>query len=220
MEQTNNIELETNDLYNASFCDNLSLEDMRKLYEMKENEILLSNYNFPSHPSSDGYYHIYVSDDTKKSGRKAIKSKTIKGLQEKVILHEKSASGSARKRFKDVFKIVLSNKLLYIKSTEKLISAKNTVIRTESDYRRYFSGTEFEKKFIDEITKKDVENICLLNLQRYEMRKKAFASLRGILKSVFDYAFSEYLINDNIYNRVLVSNHQFNWWFNISPKKG
>lgn len=42
-----------------------------------------------------------------------------------------------------------------------------------------------------------------MNLKRYEMRKKAFASLRGILKSVFDYAFSEYLINDNIYNRVI-----------------
>ena len=190
-------------LNNQYLYDKLSLEDTRKLYEMKENEELLKNYNFPKQPSTDGFYHIYVTDCTKKSGRKAIKSKTLEGLQEKVLLHEKGASGTARKRFKDVFQIVLSNKLLYIKSSEKLISAKNTVRRTNSDYNRYFSGTAFEKKFIDEITKKDIENICLMNLKRYEMRKKAFASLRGILKSVFDYAFSEYLINDNIYNRII-----------------
>lgn len=54
---------------------NLSLEDMRKLYEMKEKQTLLEKYNFPDHPSSDGYYHIYVKDDSKKSGRKAIKDK-------------------------------------------------------------------------------------------------------------------------------------------------
>lgn len=32
--------------------------------------------------------------------------------------------------------------------------------------------------------------------------KKAFASLRGILKSVFDMAYSEYLVSDNVYQRV------------------
>lgn len=181
---------------------NLTLEDMRKLYEMKEKETLLKKYNFPNHPSSDGYYHIYVKDDSKKSGRKAIKDKTLLGLQEKVILHEKGVHGRARKTFKDVFKIVMDNKLQYIKTEEKKISVKNTCIKIDSEYRRYFSNSDFEKKYIEDISKQDIENICFSNLKKYDMRKKAFASMRGILKSVFDFAYSEYMISDNVYQRV------------------
>lgn len=40
----------------------LSLEDVRRLYDMKEKEILLSNYNLPEKPSTDGYFHIFVKD--------------------------------------------------------------------------------------------------------------------------------------------------------------
>lgn len=130
------------------------------------------------------------------------KPKTLLGLQEKVILHEKGIHGTSRKKFKDIFKIVLENKLQYIKTDDKMISAKNTCTKIDSEYRRYFSKSDFEKKYIDEITKKDIENICFSNLKKYDMRKKAFASMRGILKSVFDYAYSEYLINDNVYQRV------------------
>lgn len=77
-------------LNNQYLYDKLSLEDTRKLYEMKENEELLKNYNFPKQPSTDGFYHIYVTDCTKKSGRKAIKSKTLEGLQEKSYYMKKA----------------------------------------------------------------------------------------------------------------------------------
>ena len=194
--------MEKKSLNSALDYASLSLEDVRRLYDMKEKEILLSNYNLPEKPSTDGYFHIFVKDASKKSGRKQIKDKTLDGLKEKIILHEKGMNGSARKTFKDLHKIVLENKLLYIKSREKLVSVKNTCTKIDSEYRRYFSGTEFERKYIDEITKKDIENVCLGNLKKYDLRKKAFLSLRGILKSVFDYAYSEYLINDNIYQRV------------------
>lgn len=183
-------------------CDTLSLEDIRKLYTMKENEILLSTYTFPTSPSSDGYYHIYVSDNTKKSGRKQLKDKTLSGLQNKVLLHEKGVSGRTRKTFKDVFELSQQNKLKYIKSDEKKISAENTCIRTNKSYNRFFSGSDFEKKYIDEISHKDIENICFANLEKYDLRKKAFASMRGILKSVFDLAYYEYWITENPYLRV------------------
>lgn len=182
--------------------DTLSLEDMRKVYTMKENELLLSSYTFPKVPSSDGYYHIYVADTSKKSGRKQLKDQTIGGLKEKVLLHEKGISGRSRKTFKDVYEITKEKKLLYIKSAEKKISAENTILRTDSDYRRFFSNTDFEKMFIDDITHKDIEAICLANLMKYSLRKKAFDSLRAILNSVFTLAYREYWINDNMYLRV------------------
>ena len=105
--------MEKNKLNSTPDYASLSLEDVRRLYDMREKEILLSNYNLPEKPSTDGYFHIFVKDASKKSGRKQIKDKTLDGLKEKIILHEKGMNGSARKTFKDLHKIVLENKLLY-----------------------------------------------------------------------------------------------------------
>ena len=60
-----------------TICDNFSLEELSEIYKMKQ---ILSNYNFPQTPSSDGYYHIYVKDSSRKNGRKAVKDKTLDGL--------------------------------------------------------------------------------------------------------------------------------------------
>ena len=180
----------------------LSCKDARKMYEMIERNNIIESYHFPNKPSSDGYYHIYVKDSTTKSGRRQFKSKNLESLKEKVYQYEKGIKGTVRNTFRDVFEIVQSQKLEYVKSKEKRLSVENTVIRTRSDYRRFFEETDFENKYIDMISKKDIESICMKNLKRYDLRKKAFARLRGILKSVFDLAFSEYWIADNIYTRV------------------
>lgn len=189
-------------LLNEIKRDNLSCEDARKMYEMIEREEIIKSYTFPTKTSSDGYYHIYVKDSSTKSGRRQFKSKTLDDLKEKVYQYEKGINGTVRKTFRDVFEIVQSQKLEYVKSKEKRLSVENTIIRTRSDYRRFFEETDFEDKYIDMISKKDIESICMKNLKRYDLRRKAFAGLRGILKSVFDLAFSEYWISDNIYTRV------------------
>ena len=56
--------------------------------------------------------------------------------------------------------------------------------------------------YLDEITVKDIDDICVINLTRYDMGKKAFLSLRQILKSVFDLAYQNRWIEDNPYTRL------------------
>ena len=68
-----------------TICDNFSLEELSEIYKMKENKELLSKYTFPQTPSSDGYYHIYVKDRSRKNGRKAVKDKTLDGLKAKIL---------------------------------------------------------------------------------------------------------------------------------------
>ena len=127
-------------LLNEIKRDNLSCEDARKMYEMIEKEELIKSYTFPTKPSSDGYYHIYVKDSTVKSGRRQFKSKTLDDLKEKVYQYEKGIKGTVRKTFRDVFEIVQSQKLEYVKYKEKRLSVENTIIRTRSDYRRFFDS--------------------------------------------------------------------------------
>lgn len=181
---------------------NLSLEDMRKLYDMKEKDDILSKYKFPQKRSSDGYYHIQVDDFTKKNGRRQFKDKEINGLKEKVYQFEKSGAGTATKSFQGTFEIVQTEKVRYIKNPEKLVSVNNTISRNRSEYKRYFGGTRIEKMLVNQITKKDIETVILLNLERYSLHAKALASMKSILKSIFDYAYCENWITDNPYQRI------------------
>ena len=191
-----------NSVTTAPPYDNISLEDARKLYETLMKQQVLSKYNFPTKPSSDGYYHTYVADSTKKTGRRAIKAKTLEELREKVFSYENGISGTTRKTFRIVFEIVQSEKLKYIKNPEKVLSVKNTLRREQWEYHRYFEGTRLEKLFVDEISKHDIEDVCLMNLQRYDMTYKAFLSMRTIIKNVLKLAFNEYWISENPYDRV------------------
>lgn len=177
----------------------LSSDELRRLYEKVMQDEILSKYHFPQTPSSDGFYHIYVRDSTKKSGRKAVKAKTLEELKEKVYRHEQGIDGTARKKFKDVFIIVAEQKMAYVKDAERALSVKNTIGKNKSDYRRFFQGTAFENLYIDEIKAQDIENICMANLQKYSLNKKAFLAMRGIIKNVCSVAMSRYWIWDNPY---------------------
>lgn len=180
----------------------IDLEDVREMYFQMEKEIILSKYKFPTKTSSDGYYHLNVKDASKANGRGQLKARTIEELKQKAYNFEKGIHGKAEKTFQDVFDIVQSEKLRYTKNDEKRLSVLNTLGRNHSEYTRFFGSTAFEKKFIAEITKKDVEEITLLNLQRYDLTNKAFLSYRGILKAVFQLAYEEYWIADNLYTRI------------------
>ena len=187
------------DLFN---CDNMSLKDARDIYMHIEKNQILKNYSFPQKPGKDGYYRIYVSDITKSSGRRQLFAKSIEELRDKVYEYEKREAGSTSKSFADVFEIVVSQKLKYVKDPEKKLSRQNTISISRSNYNRYFDGTDFANMFIESITKKDIDKIILHNLNRYSMRDRAFNNMVGILRMVFSFAYEEYLITDNTFSRV------------------
>ncbi len=182
--------------------DNMNSRDARELYMHIEKKELLERYTIPKKPCNDGYYRVYVKDPTKKSGRKQLIAKSVEELEDKIYAYEKGVYGRARKTFAEVYELYLEDKIKYVKSEAKKISRQNTVNRNRSEYKRYFAGTGFEKKFIDEITKMDVEGIVFFNLERYNLREKAMGSLKGILRSAFSFAYEQYLISDNLYTRM------------------
>ena len=185
----------TKNLSKYNLTDSLTLEDVRKLYEAMERDQILSKYNFPTKPSSDGYYHVWIKDPTKKSGRKQLKAKDIDKLKEKVY-------ASQKKTFEDVFRIMLDERFKFVKDPDKLLSVNNSVLHLQQAYHRFFSGTSFEKIYVDQIGKQDIEQICYHNLSRFNLRKKAFLELRGIIKQVLQLAYEQYWIVDNPYFRV------------------
>lgn len=182
--------------------DNLTSLDAREICKMIEKKEILSKYTFPAKASKDGYFRIYVNDSSYKSGRKQIAAKSLEELKDKVYQHECGITDASSKSFKYIFELTQKEKLKYVKDKEKKLSLTNTIERIQRDYNRFFAGTDFEKMKIYEITNKDIENICYENLKNRDLRTKAFNNMRGILRSVFFYAYSEYLIKDNPYDRV------------------
>lgn len=173
----------------------LTGEDARRWYEDMNRKRILEQYNLPTKPSSDGYYHVYLKSE---NGRRQIKAKTLKHLEDKVV----ELSKHLLPTFQYVFECSQEEKLKYVKDPEKRASMENTIYRTKTNYRRFFHETSFEKMPISEISKEDVEEVCMENLTKYDLKKKAFLALRGILKAVFQYAFEQYWIFDNVYDRV------------------
>lgn len=184
------------------FYDKILPEDVRLAHEMTERLKILSKYSFPKKPSKDGYYRIYVKDAFSKGNRKQLSAKSLDELKDKIYQFEKGICGEKKKTFGDVFQIVQDEKIKYVKNPEKLLSVQNTIARNRSEYKRFFANTFIEVKYIDEITKADLEAIVLKNLKRYDLRKKGLASMQAILKAIFDLAYEQYWIADNTYKRL------------------
>ncbi len=180
------------DLNSVSSYANMSFEDMRKCYCMAK---MLEEYTFPTKPSSDGYYHIYIKDKTKAAGRRAIKAKTIEELKAKVY-------NQANKSFREVYELSEKERLTFVKNDEKLYSVRNTQVISSQIYNRFFKGSILEKKPVSEISKSDIEEFCKEQLTKHDVTKKAFLAMRGIIKQTLKYAFEQYYISDNVYERV------------------
>ena len=181
-----------------------ALENARDNYMREEKEMIVGKYTLPKKPGKDGYYRVYVNDNHSTNGRRQLSARSIECLADKIYLYEKGI-GSTRKTFSEVFELVEEKKLRRITNPEKLCSAQNTVNKHKGDYKRYFKGTDFENKYIDEITKKDIEDIIESILTKYHLTKKAYSNMVTILRSSFKMAYSEYWIDENVFLRVDLS---------------
>ena len=181
--------------------DNMTIEDAQDIYMYIEKKNILNGYTFPQKPSKDGYYRVYVSDSTKKAGRKQLTAKTLEELQDKVYAHEKGIRGACRKTFEDAWKLAMEKKLSRAKG-DKLPSVQNTVGRYNDDYERFFQGTAFERKFIDCISKNDIEDVIEMNLKRFNLRKKAYSALLHVLRAAFNFARTEQWIKENPFSLI------------------
>lgn len=181
----------------------LNRESAQEMFRQMEKEMICSEYyTFPDKPSSDGFYHLYLKDPDAKSGRRQIKARDLENLKEKVYEFETGTHGRAKRTFKRCFELVMQEKLMYVKDEEKKLSTQNTILTTKSTYKRFFEGTAFENLPVDEITKETIEKLCFMTLSKNDVRKKAFSSMKGILRSVLTFAYENYWIGDNPFMRV------------------
>lgn len=175
-------------------CDRIDLAAIRKLYEEAMKEERISSYKFPEHKSSDGYYHIWVKDATRKGGRRQLKAKTIDILKDKV--YEAVTGGiNADPSFRDIYYIYNKNITKFVKDDDKLVSAENTARTSAINYRRFFEGSWFENLPIKEIAPRDIKRYTLEVLTKFDLKRPAYGSYRAILNGCFMLAVEEEIID-------------------------
>lgn len=185
-------------MLNPSDYDNISMKEAHELLLMKQKEYILSSFTFPQTPDKNGYYYVWVPDSTKKSGRRHVGAKTLTELKEKVYeFLTKAPEIKIHRSFKEVFTVANDSQLDSVFAESAALSKKNTVLRNRSEYKRYFGDTEFEERFIEEITPQDIKEFVSMNLDRYEMKKKALSSLQAIINLVYVYAMDMGWITNN-----------------------
>lgn len=191
-------------LLNATKQGIINIDDvLHKEEEMTKHQILSEHKYAIKYNVNDNRWHTYVPDETKPHQRRPIAKRKKDDLENYLVqFYKEQQEKSVPKTFKLAFENALDEKLKFATDDENIISKKNTILKYRSEYTRFISDTDIENKCVNLITKKDIEKLCLLNLKRYKLKKKAFNSLRGILKLTFDYAYNEYWIVDNIYNRM------------------
>ena len=169
---------------------------------MREYRLQQFGICIPEKKSTDGYYHVYIPDNTKKNKRRQIKAKTINDLLNKIDNALKNSCPSVTRSFKETFDIVENKKLNRVKDPDLKKSKEQTVNRDYTQYKRFFNDTSFEKKDVSMITKLDIENVIEMNLARYDLRPKALQSMQGIICSIFKYAYQNYWIPEDISKRI------------------
>ena len=178
-------------------------EVLQQVQEMKKKELLEQHKYAIKYNEKDNRWHTYVPDETKPHGRRPIAKRKKEDLDNYLItFYTEQQEKAVRKTFKLTFELALEEKRKFAKDGDNKISRENTILKYRSEYTRFVADTELENKCMEEITAKDIESFCLQNLKRYDLKRKAFNSMRGILKLAFDYAFSESWIKDNVYHRV------------------
>lgn len=160
-------------------------------------DAILSKYTFPAKPSSDGFYHIYVPDPAKASGRRQIKASTLEILKNKVYDIERGLNGNKRKTFEEVFNLMQEDYLKYIKNDEKRYSANNTVRKRGSVFNRFYKPSFLSSMYLDEITSKDIKDFCLNLLSENSLTQHRFLNITTIIRIVFKFALDEELVDEN-----------------------
>lgn len=169
----------------------------RQIILNMEKEKVLSKYSMPAKPGKDGYFRVMIKDGTKKSGRSTVAAKSLDELTDKLILRDRTGES-----FAEIYQLTKQEKLKYIKNPQKLYSVQNTIKRNDSTINMYFIDTEFYTSCVRTLTKHDIEEFIFQILSDKNLTKKALATIKTILKLVFDYAYFNEIIFDNPLTRV------------------
>lgn len=158
----------------------INLDVIQNDIKMKKDEEILKNHKYEIYYSeSDGRWHTYVPDDSKKNGRRPIAKKQKEGLEKAIIQYYKDLDNRNL--------TVGQTFYAWLKEKEEEV-CMGTINRYEQDYNRFLKGIGNEKlrKYDDlEVLNK----LCSDTIKEQKLNRKAFAKMKTIIIGIFKYGY-------------------------------
>ena len=182
--------------------DILDLAVMRRMYEMAKREEYLKLHRFKVYQGKDGRWFTYVPDPRKESGRRQVVRHTRSELDDAIVAAYKDLEDNPTIR--EVFD-EWQERRLYL---NKVCDA--TITREKQIFNRHFQ--ELEKRKIRNILPEEYISFLEEQIPKYNLSRKAFSNLKGLLKGILKRAKKRKLIHfsiDSIFGDLDVSEQDF-----------
>ena len=172
-------------------------ETLAKVLRKKQKDDIVRNHRHAISQLRDGRWQTYyIHPKTKK--RKDLRAKSREALIEKLFATVQEVENAAKPSPDELFEEWLAYR-------EKLSNSPNSVHRLRQRYSRYLKGTELFTCPIDTITKISLEVFCNTLVKEHELTAKEYSNVKTIIKGLFEYAYDQEMIRENIFNRVKIS---------------
>ena len=158
--------------------------------DMNERKKFLEKHNGTVWQGSDGKWHTYLPDPTKKNGRKEVKRVTKESLEDCIIEHYKQSKHEIT--VKELFNMWVEKKVDYGE-----IQAQ-TRDKYNRDFQRYLS--EIQNRIVSYLTEEDLEDYIRTTIREKKLSAKAWSGFRTLLNGMFKMARKKGYSKINISN--------------------
>jgi integrase len=187
----------------------IDLTYVQEQIEMKKREEILKRHNYSIwHSNKEDVWYSYLPDDSKPNNRKKIKRKRRRDLEDIICDFYISMQSEHTKATQSKDWSIESMFYEFMKHKANEVNS-GTIKRMMADWERFYKP---EKEFIaipvKNLTKINIDDFFNGVLGKYNLKKKAFYNMCGILKQTLEYAVDAEYIEKNPY-RIKVNKKKF-----------
>ncbi|CUM76699.1 tyrosine-type recombinase/integrase [Blautia hydrogenotrophica] len=176
---------------------------------MNKRKEILEKHPYKIWEGKDGKWRTYILDE---NGKRILKKlSTKKAVQNIIVSYYENIEKAKTEDY--------SFHSYFQKWKEKQVSygvSNNTLTKYDSDYKRYFENSKFEKLDIRKINEEDITAFVIQQIKKLNLKEKAGKSLMGYINGVFKHARIKRIISENPCEYVETRN--FSKFFNRDKK--
>lgn len=170
----------------------IHIEEIRQEIELNERRRILKEHQYAIYQDNLGRWCTYLPNSKKYGGRKAIRMKNKKDLENALVKwYSKSFD---RVTVREVFQKWAERK------RDLGEVAKNTYDKYLTDFNRFFERTGFADYVISDITEDDIEVFLKQNIRDLNLKRRAFSNMKTITIGIFKTAKRSKLTEISISN--------------------
>lgn len=162
---------------------------MQDAIEMNKRKEYLEKHPWKISQGKDGKWRSYLPSE---NGRRMIKKADKKSLEDAIIDFYKK-SEVKKEKAKNTFDYAYH----HWRSIQDTLVCANTVEKYNTDYKRYFEGTDFIQKEIKKITEEDIKVFIVGKVKSLGLCQKACKTLFGYIKNtIYSARVNKVIIDD------------------------